>query len=287
MHFRFLVVVAVLFFSLETSGEWGFEHPGEPMGASESGGLAVDPISVRESTSELQVTVGQRLFVFGKARGTLDKVKIGMHVLPFSQAPEVQGNESTFNKVAWKKLRDGSIQVQASYHPWPAALTWTVFANGQLKMEASAPSPSGIEGDWLGLGFDYPEHQLYQVSWIGDGVPTPENHGNWKNGNFAPMADSEQGEDLEPHAFFQKIQSVKLEFESVVVDVRTETPGIYLGFGQAGNRDSAYPAITSDLGFLYHKSPVKSRPLTQTPDSTVPDRRPDSLTPLVLWFHFQ
>ncbi|WP_139352788.1 hypothetical protein [Algoriphagus sp. A40] len=246
-----------------------------------------EKISVRESTVDLQVTVGHRIFVFGKAKGTMEKVKVGMNVLPFTQVPGAQGSDSFFTKVSWKKLKDGSIQVQSSYNPWPLTLTWTVFANGQLKMEASAPVPNLKEENWLGLGFDYPEHQLYQISWIGDGTLTSENRGNWKNMNFTAMADPEIKEVVNSQGLFQKFQSIKFEFESVVVDVRTETPDVYFGFGQAGNQGSSYPAITSDLGFLLNNPQVSSQPLPQTPGENNFPPNPVSLNPLVLWFHFQ
>lgn len=249
--------------------------------------LAVSKISVRESTVDLQVAVGETIFVFGKAKGTLDKVKVGMHVLPFSQVPGSQGNESLFSKVSWKRLKDGSIQIQSSYNPWPMTLTWTVLENGQLKMEASAPQASFENIGWLGLGFNFPYHQLNQVSWKGDKSLTMDNQGLWKNKNFTPMAESDRQLLVESESFFHQIDTVKLEFESVTVDVNSGTPGIYLGLRSAENQADSYPKIDSDLGFLFYLPTVKSEKLPSPPSENIQSDKSVSLNPLVLWFHFQ
>ena len=257
-------------------------------GSSSTEYFAADRISVRESTSELQVSVGSKLFVFGKAKGTLDKVKVGMHVLPFSQAPGVQGNESTFSKVAWKKLKNGSIQIQSSYKPWPATLTWTVLASGQLMLEASSTATSNfVANGWLGLGFDYPEYQLNQISWEGNQPQSSRAHGVWKNENYMPFGYAQPPVEQKQDVFFQPIQSVKLEFESVTVDVRAESPGIFFGMRNAESQDSNFPEINSDLGFLLDLTGNRAVFLPQAPSEVNLKSKSDSLNPLVLWFHFQ
>lgn len=246
-----------------------------------------EKISVRESTVDLQISVGEKIFVFGKAKGTLDKVKVGMHVLPFSQVPGAQGNESTFTKVSWKKLKDGSIQIQSFYTPWPHTLTWTVLANGELKMEALATQQNLTDGEWLGLGFNYPKHQLYQISWKGDKQHNHPDQGHWKNKNFISLADSGQGIGNDPDSFFQQIQSIKLEFESVIVDIRTENPDVYFRLGGAENQDPSSPVINSDLGFLFSQPSIKMDLHPQFPSENNQFKSPVPLNPLVLWFHFQ
>ena len=244
-------------------------------------------ITVRESTTELQISVGEAIFVFGKAKGTLDKVKVGMHVLPFTQVPAPENNPSNFSKVSWKKLKDGSIQIQSSYHPWPATLTWTVFANGQLKMEASAPSIDFSTLGWLGLGFNIPDKALNQVSWEAGNSSSANPGGFWKNSNFMEMADPELEMSAEANGFFQLIQKAKLEFESVTVEIRSETPGVFLGLGQPENQDDNFPRFNSDLALLFNSQASKPNTPPQAPsEMTVPEPIV-SLNPLVLWFHFQ
>ncbi|HSF54403.1 MAG TPA: hypothetical protein VLA71_11650 [Algoriphagus sp.] len=246
-----------------------------------------EKISVRESTVDLQISVGHKIFVFGKAKGTLDKVKVGMHVLPFSQVPGAQGNESTFTKVSWKKLKDGSIQIQSSYNPWPMGLTWTVLANGELKMEVSSLPQNYANEGWLGLGFNYPDHQLMQVSWKGGKPLSPDGQGHWKNQNFIPLAETGQEIKNSPDSLFQQIQSLKLEFESMMVEVRTENQGVHFGLRQVENQTSNYPKISSDLVFFIKHAFDKTDHLPQTTSENKLVNNSLSLNPLVLWFHFQ
>jgi hypothetical protein len=245
--------------------------------------VSSDKISVRESNTELQVTVGEKIFVFGKARGTLDKVKVGMHVLHFSQVSTYEGNWSTFTNVNWRKLKDGSIQIQSSYRPWPHFLTWTVLANGQLKMVASAPPADFSELGWLGLGFNYPDQMLYQVSWN-----SPEaGFGQWENQNYIPLASPEIEIQSEDPGFFQPFHTAKLEFESVTIDVSTETAGLFLGFGQSHYRNSTLPFLKSDLAFLFNQPEIQLSKEPQAPSAPGSSERGVSSSPLVLWFHFQ
>ena len=288
IYFRFFLMIAPLLFVYGWRVTPGFNSPRNGIAASRSASPVADKLSVRESTSELQVTVGGRLFVFGKARGTLEKVKVGMHILPFSQVPGIQGSKSTLSKVAWKKLKDGSIQVQTSYHPWPETLTWTVYVNGMLKMEASSQREDFASSSaWLGLGFSYPEYQLNQIFWKGNLAQTSGEQGYWKNENYQPFGQSEQTGVPAYDVFFQQIQSMKLEFETVTVDVRAESPGVFFRMGKLEYQDPNYPEISSELGFLFNLDESKAKGLQQASSEISQKAKSISLNPLVLWFHFQ
>jgi hypothetical protein len=119
---------------------------------------SINRISVRESTVDLQVRVGERLFVFGKASGNLEKVKVGMNVLEFAQSSQIEGLNSSLKKVEWKKQKDGTILIRSSYEPWPNQLSWIIDELGQLKMEVS---PSQVANS--GLGFNIPELDLEKL----------------------------------------------------------------------------------------------------------------------------
>lgn len=241
----------------------------------------LNPIKVRESTTDLQVAVADKIFVFGKAKGTLDKVKVGMHVLPFSQ--ETAQNENTFSKVSWKKLKDGSIQIQSSYSPWPNFLTWTVYADGQLKMEASAPTAELLEPGLLSLGFNFPDQSLNQVSWNYENSEV----GQWKNQNFTPMSDPSVEIRTENPGIFEPIQTVKLEFEDITLAVRTEAGNTFFGLGKFPNRQTDYPRLISDLIFLFNQLPEKTNNIPQSPSGESVKSAVNSKAPLVLWFYFQ
>lgn len=240
-------------------------------------------ISVRESNAELQVAVGEKIFVFGKAKGTLDKIKVGMHVLHFSQAADSKDFENTFSKVTWKKLKDGSIQIQSSYNPWPKSLSWTVFGDGRLKMEASAAPADFVNAKWLGLGFNFPDQLLHLISWYSIGAEI----GQWENLNYVPMADPLIEVKVENESFFKPIKSVRMEFETVVLEVSTETKGVFFGLGENQHLANTYPNLSTDMVFLFNQPIQDTENTLQTPSGSLSSSRILSQDPLVLWFHFQ
>lgn len=234
----------------------------------------LDPIKVRESTTELHIQVGERLFVFGKSKGTLDKVKIGMHVLPIAQVPGTEGLESGFKAVTWKKLKDGSIQIQSSYAPWPATLTWTVLASGRLKMEAKGSFDFQASTS-LGLGFDLPTYELKTLNWNAKGL----GQGIW-NGNS-------DGIDTPKPLVLQGIEKVNLAFESVGLAISSDTPNLTLKV--ADLKDHSTATLKSDLSFLFEgNNNGNSRVETETPSaaSNKTLSKPLELSPMTLWFDF-
>ncbi len=242
-----------------------------------------ETISVRESNSELQVSVGDKIFVFGKAKGTLDKVKVGMHVLHFTQVADSQGGLNTFSKVSWKKLKDGSIHIQSSYNPWPQSLSWTVFADGKLKLDASAPPIDIVNSRWLGLGFNFPDQALHQLSWQSTGMDS----GTWKNLNYVPLSNPEIEVQNRSQGVFQSIRSIRMEFETVILDVNTQTSGVFFGLGQNEISESSIPNLDSDMIFLFNKPIQNNDKIAETPSEGNTSGPSITASPLVLWFHFQ
>jgi hypothetical protein len=238
--------------------------------------LPGENIKVRESTTELHIQVGEKLFVFGKSRGTLDKVKIGMHVLSFAQLAGTEGLESGFKTVSWKKLRDGSIQIQSSYAPWPSVLTWTVLASGQLKMEALGNLDSHSANS-IGLGFDLPNHELSKMQWS----TKDQAVGVWQPENL------QESSKVNP-IYLHGIEEVNLNFESVSLAIKSDTPDLVLKFPIPLTSGST--ANPSDLSFLFSGIELS------TPGSLLPDSPSDlkTTTPnqvlstkaMVLWFDF-
>lgn len=281
MPYRFLLIKALSFFLVGLSFSPHIFFPSFLEFKTEI--FPDEKISVRESTTELQVSVGNKIFVFGKAKGTLDKVKIGKNVLHFSQVADKEGGPYTFSRVLWKKLKDGSIQIQSSYYPWPKILSWTVYADGKLKMDASAPPLDIVNSRWLGLGFDFPDQMLHQLSWNSIGSEV----GNWKNQNYVPMADPEVELPNNGLGIFQPIRSLRMEFEYVILDVNTQTSGVFFGLGENENFDSNIPRLNTDMIFLFNKPIQDPDKIVQSPSDSISSRQIQSQDPLVLWFHFQ
>ncbi len=284
MHFQFLLIKALASILLGIGSISVFDGDSYLVNTLDNKHFSFEnKISVRESNTELQISVGEKIFVFGKAKGTLDKIKVGMNVLHFSQATDSESFANTFSKVTWKKLIDGSIQIQSSYSPWPKSLSWTVFADGRLKMEASAPPLDFVNSKWLGLGFNFPDQLLHLISWYSIGADM----GQWENLNYVPMADPEKEVKIENEFFLKPIRSVRMEFESVIVEVSTETMGVFFGLGENQHIANTYPNMNTDMVFLFNQPNQDSENKIQSPSGDSFSQEILSQDPLVLWFHFQ
>jgi hypothetical protein len=284
MLLRFLIIKVLFLWVLKVNSLSNFDHYfTSSLDLDQSENSFTNRISVRESNDELQVSTGDKIFVFGKAKGTLDKVKVGFDVLPFSQVADIEDNSNKFSKVSWKKLKDGSIQIISSYQLWPRSLIWTVYPNGQLKMEASGSSSDFKNAQWLGLGFDLPVQLLNQITWSDAGSGLIQ----WKNPNFFPMANPENESKIGNQGFFQPIQTIKLEFESITLDVSTETEGVYFSLGDGSDNERPIPNLKTDLAFFYNHPFVNAELIRQTPSGNRPERQVSVENPLVLWFLFQ
>lgn len=208
-------------------------------------------ISVRESTVDLQVRVGERLFVFGKASGNLEKVKVGMNVLEFAQSSQIEGLNSSLKKVEWKKQKDGTILIRSSYEPWPSQLSWIIDELGQLKMEVS---PNTIKN--TGLGFDIPESDLRKL-----------------------VLDSKEENQL---GLIKSFHSAEIEFSEVSLKLKSASGEMLVSTSfiqpQKGKSDLifSFPGISepSDL------------PLQSPGDGQKQKATSTSVQPFILWFDF-
>lgn len=239
-HFSFSFLILLFF----TSGFGKF--PSE-----KSVNKSADRISVRESTVDLQVRVGDRLFVFGKANGNLEKVKVGMNVLEFAQNSQIEGLNSSLKKVEWKKQKDGTILIRSSYEPWPSQLSWIIDELGQLKMEVS---PNTIKN--TGLGFDIPESDLRKL-----------------------VLDSKEENQL---GLTKSFHSAEIEFSEVSLKLKSASGEMLVSTSfiqpQKGKSDLifSFPGISepSDL------------PLQSPGDGQKQKATSTSVQPFILWFDF-
>ena len=217
---------------------------------------------VRESTTDIQVRVGEKLYVFGKAQGTLDNVKIGMHLLNFAQNPVISGVKAEFHQVSWKKLKNGAIQIQSSYHPWPNTLTWLVMPDGKLKMEASASDPSKVDLANLGLGFDFPDDELREME--------------LNNQHFTLSA---------PLTQKQHFKEVSLEFVYSKLKIHSELSDLALN-----THFSLKEAQGPDLVISFPEEQAQPEPLSSPGFSfSIPEKRDsnNTINKMILWFDFQ
>lgn len=208
-------------------------------------------ISVRESTVDLQVRVGERLFVFGKASGNLEKVKVGMNVLEFAQSSQIEGLNSSLKKVEWKKQKDGTILIRSSYEPWPSQLSWIIDELGQLKMEVS---PNTIKN--TGLGFDIPESDLRKL-----------------------VLDSKEENQL---GVTKSFHSAEIEFSEVSLKLKSASGEMLVSTSFIQPQKGK-----SDLIFSFPGIPEPSDlPLQSPEDGQKQKSTSTSVQPFILWFDF-
>lgn len=254
-------------------------------------------ISVRESNIDLHFTVGEKLFVFGKKKGELQVVKVGKQLINFSQYSDY---DSVIHTVTWKQQKDGSIKINSSSNGYPKSLTWTVFQSGELKMEASAPDKLA---DLKGIGFSYPGEIVTKTKWIGNGPyrvwgnrQKGVEFGLWEKDYNNTMTGYNLEKLIYPEfkGFYSNFHAVLIHSEEGKIEIRTETPGIYLGLFNPEMPNESTPGLLptlpkSDLNFLYKIPPIGTKFHTgkemSAPEYTLSLAQEISL-PLVLWFRF-
>ncbi|MFC3414702.1 hypothetical protein [Algoriphagus hitonicola] len=117
-----------------------------------------DTISIRESTIDYQLRVGDRLFVFGKKSAGLEKIKVGMRMLDFYQQSKNEESVSD-QSLKWSRQSDGSVVLEK----WSDAILhskWTVFTSGQIQFEKMVSADHSFD-----LGFRFLDERLFAYNW--------------------------------------------------------------------------------------------------------------------------
>ncbi|MFC5623682.1 hypothetical protein [Algoriphagus winogradskyi] len=191
-------------------------------------------IRVRESTLDFQVIVGETLYIFGKENGNLQLVKIGTRFINFSQNIEAGHFSAKVQKLTWKRLKDGAIQIRSAYQGNSNILTWTVFPNSELKMEISSPESIA---DLEGIEFSFPEEKVEKTQWIGEGrheLSEVGTFGLWIQNPQDLLAQSPIDSRLKVAA---DIHAFLLDTDEGSIEVRSETPNINLSLDRVEEKD--------------------------------------------------
>lgn len=141
-------------------------------------GEAVHPgvISVRETGDAVTAAVPGLEITFAKADGTLFSVKRNKGEVSLTGGPKPVGVPSKISGTKWGKDAEGNFTFEISTDNFPSKMTWTLFKNGLLKLEAS-PLQRGVSNiDFLGISFNYPGEKCTGVRWMGGGP-----YRVWKN----------------------------------------------------------------------------------------------------------
>ena len=115
-------------------------------------------------------------FSFHKKTGLLTEVKTGKGIIPFGNGPIIQ--EGTNNFGAFTAKQDGRNIIISSVFERKEhynILEWTIYPTGIIKMQVNY-FPAAYFTSFAGVSFSYPEKQIKEVSYLGNGP-----YRVWKN----------------------------------------------------------------------------------------------------------
>jgi len=134
--------------------------------------------TISETDSLYKVSANGVNYEFSRNSGLLRSVKNTKGDIPFNNGPVLaEGWEKTgFQKLNYHFEGDNLV-VEAVFEKKTneAQLQWTVYPSGWLKMRVKY-WPIGEEGNMLGVSFSYPEKDVKNVTYLGDGP-----YHVWKN----------------------------------------------------------------------------------------------------------
>ncbi|MBN3582181.1 beta-galactosidase [Algoriphagus aestuarii] len=263
--------------------------------------IEIYPIKVRESVSDLQIEVDGRIYFFGKKYGNLEMVKVGRKYVYLSQNPKIEGHGEQQVKVTWKKIQDGSIQVKSVYENYPKELIWTVLPTSELKLEMSTPYSSQSDLELLGIGFNYPDSLVKGAKLIADGP-----YRVWKNrreGSYFGFWEKEYNDTQTGFSFdnlvypefkgyYSNFHAVNILTTETEIDIRTETPGLFLSLFKPKFPESSTPGVRpkqtdSEISFVYDIPAIGTKFHAGKEMMSEIKKPMPVLKPIVLWFRFR
>ncbi len=270
--------------------------------------IARQPLAVEEEDGLLSMTAGERRFVFDMRGQYLREIWLQDSLLSFAQASEtVQGIESQKGRAYYDWNSNGSVTVTFESDPYPSTMNWTVYADGRLKMEASAPNSRLKPLEYLGIGFDVNELKVEGVKWIGDGPYRVWNNrlkgvefGIWEK-TYNNTQTGYSFDDLvypEFKGYHSNLYALRIQMTGPDVIIRSQTPGLFFNLFQPEYPENSTPGVKppfpkTDISFLYAIPGIGTK--FHSAKQMGPNGRPiaslaraeDEGYPIVLWFDFK
>lgn len=195
------------------------------------------PISLRESSTQYQVAVGDKIYFFTKSTGFLEKVMVDRKIINFHQNPAGRNVlEGQHKKPDWKKLKDGSIQIN-SYKGNTKLISWTVMPNSELKFEGSV-ALSELDSAFGILHVTLPAEKLLSIKWIGNAASeyaeAEGKFGLWER-NLQNQAKQFQSSSIEPSwsGHYTGLHAVKFLMEEGEIELRNMSEDLVLSLRMA------------------------------------------------------
>jgi hypothetical protein len=133
-------------------------------------------VEVKEQDSLLIITAGNTTVTFHKNNGRLLKAEHAKGVIPIGHGPVLSERDSAFTTMRYRKenntvIIESDLVRKSTFQ----SLKWTIYPSGWVQMQANY-FPSAYEFSLAGINFSFPENQVKEIRWLGNGP-----YRVWKN----------------------------------------------------------------------------------------------------------
>jgi len=244
---------------------------------------------------------------FNSKNGTIQFAENKNGKISFSSGPVAAGIESKVTETKWEIDSEGNFKFDIYYNKYPRKVSWRLYKNGMLYLEAD-PLSSGIKDiDFIGISFNYPEEKCTGVKWMGRGP-----YRVWKNrlkGSNIGVWEKEYNNTITGESFnnliypefkgyYGNLYWAILETTESPITIISETPNLYFQLFKPEKpkqvRGGTFPPFPEgDISFLYEIPAIGTKfkkaeflgPKSQK--GMFSSHRGDKESPIKLWFDFR
>ncbi|MGF7231077.1 glycoside hydrolase family 2 TIM barrel-domain containing protein [Arachidicoccus sp.] len=239
---------------------------------------------LKETATNFIVTTKTMKYSFDKSSGYLKNVFNGNKEIPFNNGPVLCGGNAVLTDFKAHSFEDSTVLTATfSKQSDMSELSWTVYANGLLKMHTSY-FPHQYDFDYLGVSFSFPEKLVQGIQWMGNGP-----YRVWKNrmqGVTLNVWDKKYNNTItgqpEPaivypefKGYFSNFYWMKLKTKVGAVSVFCADEDIFLRLFTPGNPKKVYNTAPEfpkgDISFMHAIDPIGTK--SQVPENMGPSGR--------------
>ena len=265
-----------------------------------------NPVRWMENETTISVSAAEMTIRFDKISGEIINLENKKGQIPFSGGKPT-GIKSAVKEINWQTTSNGDFRLNINYEIYPKSLTWSIYKDGAIRLEASPlqTRKSGLE--FVGISFKYPEHLCKGIRWIGNGP-----YRVWKNrleGNQFGLWEKAYNNTVTGESFDNLVYPefkgyhddlYWLELQSADSDFQifSETPNLYFQLytpkeAQHNKGGVNPPFPNGDLSFLYEIPAIgtKFKEASQLGSGSQPGEiryhQDNDSDPIILWFDFR
>jgi hypothetical protein len=134
------------------------------------------PVKIVQKDSIYQVTTGFLTLLFNNQNGLLLKAENNSKTIPIYNGPIIQEAVNNFKNFSYRfdstnLIIESEFDRKSNYN----TLQWTIYPSGLVKMRVRY-FPSAYNTDFVGVNFSFPENQIKDIVYLGNGP-----YRVWKN----------------------------------------------------------------------------------------------------------